>query len=140
MPFFGLMTVRAHDRIIARADAVIDAAAAHVADEEFSAARTLPLKVATAVGRLREARSNAFKNRQRYLVAEANAAELQAELATLRPDAEKHRERVRKATMNLKQNWAKVAPAVRLEAAEPPNDPYDTARDSRRDDREIHSL
>lgn len=67
-------------------------------------------------------------------------ARLLDQVSPLRPDAEKHRERVRKATMNLKQNRAKAAPAVRLEAAEPPNDPYDTARDSRRDDREIHSL
>ena len=48
---------------------------------------------------------------QRNIELRGRVDDLVAELATLRPDAEKHRERVRKATMNLKQNRAKAGVA-----------------------------
>lgn len=86
MAFLGFMTVREHDRIVARADAVIDSATFHLAGEEYNEGRTLPQKVAIAVKRLAEARSNAFKNRQRYLTVEAKLVELAAELATLKAE------------------------------------------------------
>ena len=89
MAFLGFMTVREHDRIVARADAVIDSATFHLAGEEYNEGRTLPQKVAIAVKRLAEARSNAFKNRQRYLTVEAKLRELAAELATLKVERER---------------------------------------------------
>lgn len=45
---------------------------------------------------------------QRNIELRGRVDALATELATLRPDAEKHRERVRKASMNLKQNRAKA--------------------------------
>lgn len=131
MAFFGLMTVGRHNRIVAKADAVIDDAAQHLRAEEFSAGRTLGQKVSIALKRLEEARNNAFRNRQMALTLEAKVEALSAELATLkverdglmrdklaeanrvkslsgelreamkaiadlRPDAEKHRERLRR--------------------------------------------
>lgn len=93
LSIFGAISQREHDRIVARADAVIDSASAHLTAEEFNEGRSLPQKVAIAVKRLGEARSNAFKNRQRYLTAEAKLADVNAELAALRPDAQKWRGR-----------------------------------------------
>lgn len=73
---FGLMSVKRHDRILAKADAVIDDAAQHLTAEEFGHGRTLGQKVAIAVKRLEDARSNAFRNRQMVLTLDAklNAA------------------------------------------------------------------
>lgn len=99
MSFLGLMTIRKHYRIIAKADAVIDDAAQYVAAEEFRHGRTLGQKVAIAIKRLEEARSNAFRNRQMVLTKEARIDALEAEIEALRLDAEKHR----KSRANLKQ-------------------------------------
>lgn len=105
---FGLMTIKKHDRIIAKADAVIDDAAQHLTAEEFSHGRTLGQKVAIAIKRLEEARSNAFRNRQRILTLDEKVRSLETEIAALRPDAEKHRARVEKAKLNLRQNRVKA--------------------------------
>lgn len=157
MPFFGLMTVRAHEAAVASKSATDQLLVAGYIDQLFElseqrdaetkranelAAEMVALKVELEAKPIHNQEDVARGDRWRdRAFAQAREMEtLKAELATLRPDAEKHRERVRKASMNLKQNRAKAAPAVRLEAAEPPADPYDTARDSRRDDREIHSL
>lgn len=104
MSFFGLMTVREHDRIIAKADAVIDDAAQHVAAEEFRHGRTLGQKVAIAIKRLEEARSNAFRNRQIVLTKEARIDELKAEIEALRAKEDR---RKAQACANLKQNRVK---------------------------------
>lgn len=72
-----------HDAIVAKADALIDATAAHVADEEFRAVASLPLKVALAVKRLGEARNNAFRHRQRVLTLEAKLEETKVDAAEL---------------------------------------------------------
>jgi len=69
--------------------------------EEFNEGRTLPQKVSLAIKRLGEARSNAFKNRQRYLTAEAKLAEVSAELAALKAKRDQQ-------TRNLKQ-FRKIA-------------------------------
>jgi len=101
LSMIGAISQREHDRIVARADAVIDSASAHLDAEEFNEGRTLPQKVAIAVRRLAEARSNAFKNRQRYLTAEAKLAEVSAELAALKAKRDQQ-------TRNLKQ-FRKIA-------------------------------
>lgn len=59
---------------------------------------------------------------------------LAAELATLRPDAEKWRAKCAKGSLNLKQNQKREVVSV------DGYDSYDTTRDSRRDDRDIHGL
>ncbi|WDA37829.1 hypothetical protein [Sphingobium sp. YC-XJ3] len=71
---FGLITRKQHEAIIAKADRLIDDAAQHVSAEEFSGAKTLPHKVALAIKRLEDARSNAFRNRQMMLTLEAELA------------------------------------------------------------------
>lgn len=154
MSFFGLMTVRAHEAEIAEAKRELEQLATSIWKAEFrhDAPDWTPLpdlrglisQVDNMYAGVRSQRDGLRiqmeTHRELQKGFDRRFQKMQAELATLRPDAEKHRERVRKASMNLKQNRAKAAPDVRLEAAEPPADPYDTARDSRRDDREIHSL
>ncbi len=90
MPFLGLMTVRAHEAAVA--DLLAEQA------EQRTYWRKDTQAERETVGRL-------IKDKA-ALLTEASA--LRAQLATLRPDAEKHRERVRKASMNLKQNRAKA--------------------------------
>ena len=85
---FGLMTVKRHEAILAKADRLIDDTAQHVAAEEFSGVRTLPHKVALAIKRLEEARSNAFRNRQMALTLEDKLAAARAEAEANKVDAE----------------------------------------------------
>lgn len=47
-------------------------------------------------------RETAARILQRNIELQGRVDDLAAEIATLRPDAEKHRERVRKASMNLR--------------------------------------
>lgn len=89
MAFLGLMTVKAHERILAKADAVIDDAARHLRAEEFSAGRTLGQKVSLALKRLEEARSNAFRNRQMVLTLDVKVAALETELTTLKAERDR---------------------------------------------------
>ena len=89
MAFLGLMTVKEHDRIVAKADAVIDDAARLLDAEEFRHGRTLAQKVSLALKRLEEARSNAFRNRQMMLTLDDKVATLRAELATLKSARER---------------------------------------------------
>ncbi len=99
MVFFGLMRVKAHDRIVAKADAVIDDAARQLRAEEFSAGRTLGQKVSLAIKRLEEARSNAFRNRQMVLTLDLKVAALETELAPLKARALAQEEGRRKAVL-----------------------------------------
>ena len=61
---------KTHEAILAKVDRLIDETAQHVAAEEFRGVKTLPHKVALAIKRLEEARSNAFRNRQMVLTLE----------------------------------------------------------------------
>jgi len=93
---FGLMTVKRHEAILAKADSLIDDTAQHVAAEEFSGVRTLPNKVALAIRRLEEARSNAFRNRQMALTLEDKLAAARAEAEANKVDAERYRAKLKR--------------------------------------------
>lgn len=84
---FGLMSVKKHDRIVAKADAVIDDAAQHLRAEEFSAGRTLGQKVSIAIKRLSEARKTSEDMLARNLELQARViasdAKLEAAMASL---------------------------------------------------------
>lgn len=93
MSFLGLMTVRAHRAVVAGYEAEVRALTA-MRDAARASERNL---------------INLSKAGTSSITAYAQeVAELQAELAALRPDAEKHRARVEKAKLNLKQNREKV--------------------------------
>ena len=79
---------KTHEAILAKADKLIDDTAQHVAAEEFSGVKTLPHKVALAIKRLEEARSNAFRNRQMVLTLEDKLAAARAEADANKADAE----------------------------------------------------
>lgn len=85
--FFGLMSVKKHDRIVAKADAVIDDAAQHLRAEEFSAGRTLGQKVSIAIKRLGEARKTSEDMLARNLELQARViasdAKLEAAMVSL---------------------------------------------------------
>jgi hypothetical protein len=93
MSFLGLMTVRAHRAVVAGYEAEVRALTT-MRDAARASERNL---------------INLSKAGTSSITAYAQeVAELQAELAALRPDAEKHRARVEKAKLNLKQNREKV--------------------------------
>lgn len=65
------MTKKKHNAILAKALQILDDAAQHVSADEFSGGAGLPQKVALAIKRLEQARSNAFRNRQMILTLDA---------------------------------------------------------------------
>lgn len=100
-----IMLKSTHEAILAKAVRLIDDAAQHVAAEEFSGVKTLPHKVALAIKRLEEARSNAFRNRQMVMTLESKLEAARAEAEANKVDAEKYR----RSRANLKQFRKAVA-------------------------------
>lgn len=110
MPFFGLMTVRAHEAAVETL--IADRAEALVAEQaERETVARLVGKNANHLTTITCLKQEVEGLRSDVRQAEAAHDKLAAEIATLRPDAEKHRERVRKASMNLRQNRAKAGVA-----------------------------
>lgn len=110
MSFFGLMTVRAHEAAVREWDVRCASLVADRQAERETVARLVGKNanhLAKITSLLREVEGLRADVRQ----AEAAHDKAVAELASLRPDAEKQRERVRKASMNLKQNRAKAGVA-----------------------------
>jgi len=77
---FGFVSRKKYEAAVAKAGALFDEVAQHVSAEEFSAAKPLPHKVALAVKRLDEARSNAFRNRQMILTLDGKLSAVRIEL------------------------------------------------------------
>lgn len=114
MPFLGLMTVRAHEAAVA--DLLAEQAEQQTywrkdTQAERETVARLVGKNANNLTTIACLKQEVAGLRSDVRQAEAAHDKAVAEIATLRPDAEKHRERVRKATMNLKQNQKREMPA-----------------------------
>ena len=90
MSFLGLMTVRAHEAVVAELEA-----------EQAEQRRYWRADTHAE----RETVSRLIRDKAKLL---AENSRIKTELAALRPDAEKHRARVEKGMKNLKQFRAKV--------------------------------
>lgn len=121
----GLMRVEDHNRIVAKQDAVIDLAASHMKGEDFDGVKDHAGRVALVMSRLWAARTRIDKNSVEIdrlsrgwdkcgddlKLVRRQLDDSEAEIASLRPDAEKFRA---KAARDAEVKRAKRAAAKKV--------------------------